>query len=71
MRKTKGWVDLQVNGYIGIDFSSMALLYLNINLPSAFDVGLLYFSEPEFPFNRIYDVRIFSPEMVPEGKNAL
>ncbi len=25
MRKTNGWVDLQVNGYIGIDFSSMEL----------------------------------------------
>jgi len=54
-----------------LDFSSMILLYLNLDRPKAFDVGLLYFSEPEFPFNRIYDSRIFSPEMMPEGKNAL
>lgn len=55
----------------GLDFSSEVLLYLNLNRPNAFDVELLYFSESEFPFNRIYDVRLFSPEMLPEGKNAL
>jgi len=55
----------------GLDFSSMVLLYLNLNRTDAFNAPLLYFSEREFPFNRIYDIRLFSPEMTPVGKNAL
>jgi len=55
----------------GLDFASMILLYLNLNQPDAFNVELLYFSEVEFPFNRIYDVGLFSRAMVPEGKNAI
>jgi protoporphyrinogen oxidase len=55
----------------GLDFASMILLYLNLNQPDAFGVELLYFSEEEFPFNRIYDVGRFSRAMVPEGKNAI
>lgn len=55
----------------GLDFSSMTLLYLDLNQPDAFGVELLYFSENEFPFNRIYDVGLFSRNMVPEGKTAL
>jgi protoporphyrinogen oxidase len=54
-----------------LDFTSEVLLYLNIDGPSAFGVHLLYFSEAEFPFNRIYDVGLFSRGMVPVGKNAL
>lgn len=56
---------------LGLDFTSMILLYLNLNQPDAFGVELLYFSEDEFPFNRIYDVGMFSRAMVPEGKNAI
>jgi protoporphyrinogen oxidase len=55
----------------GLDFTSEVLLYLNLDGERAFDVHLLYFSESVFPFNRIYDIRLFSPEMVPPGKNAL
>ncbi len=56
---------------MGLDFTSEVFLYLNLNIPDAFKVPLLYFSEDEFPFNRIYDVGFFSRAMVPEGKNAL
>lgn len=54
-----------------LDFTAEVLLYLNLDGPSAFGVHLLYFSESEFPFNRIYDVGLFSRDMVPAGKNAL
>jgi protoporphyrinogen oxidase len=54
-----------------LDFTSEVLLYLNLDVPRAFDVHLLYFSEAEFPFNRIYDVGLFSRQMIPLGKNAL
>lgn len=54
-----------------LDFTSEVFLYLNIRRPNIFGVPLLYFSEPEFPFNRIYDVGIFSRKMVPDDKNAL
>jgi protoporphyrinogen oxidase len=54
-----------------LDFTSEVLLYLNLDGPQAFGVHLLYFSEAEFPFNRIYDVGLFSSGMVPQGKNAL
>jgi protoporphyrinogen oxidase len=54
-----------------LDFTSEVLLYLDLQGERAFDVHLLYFSESVFPFNRIYDIRLFSPEMVPPGKNAL
>ena len=59
------------NAAAELDFTSEVLLYLNIDGPSAFGVHLLYFSESEFPFNRIYDVGLFSKDMVPAGKNAL
>jgi protoporphyrinogen oxidase len=55
----------------GLDFTSEVFLYLNINKTHAFDVPLVYFSEPEFPFNRAYDLGIFSRKMVPENKNAV
>ncbi len=56
---------------MGLDFTSEVFLYLNLNVPDAFKVPLLYFSEDEYPFNRIYDVGMFSRAMVPKGKNAL
>jgi len=55
----------------GLDFASMVFLYLNINKPDVFGNHLYYFSDDEFPFNRIYDVGLFSRDMVPPGKNAL
>jgi protoporphyrinogen oxidase len=54
-----------------LDFTAEIFLYLNLKQVDAFHVELLYFSENEFPFNRIYDVGMFSRAMVPEGKNAL
>ncbi|MBU1147950.1 MAG: hypothetical protein KKD11_06310, partial [Candidatus Omnitrophica bacterium] len=55
----------------GLDFTSEVFLFLDVKKPDIFKISLLYFSEPEFPFNRAYDVGIFSRRMVPEGKNAL
>ena len=55
----------------GLDFTSEIFLYLNVKRRDVFGVPLLYFSEPEFPFNRIYDVGMFSNKMVPPGRNAL
>jgi protoporphyrinogen oxidase len=54
-----------------MDFTSEVFLYLKIDGELIFNVPLLYFSEMEFPFNRVYDVRSFSADMVPKGKNAL
>jgi protoporphyrinogen oxidase len=55
----------------GLDYSSMVLLYLDINKPDVFGNHLYYFTEDEFPFNRVYDVGLFSRDMVPPGKNAI
>lgn len=54
-----------------LDFTAEVFLYLNINHPDVFGLPLFYFSEPEFPFNRIYDVGVFSKNMVPMDKTAL
>lgn len=55
----------------GLDFTSEVFLYLNLKREHVFEAPLFYFSEEEFPFNRIYDVGIFSKKMVPKGKTAL
>jgi protoporphyrinogen oxidase len=55
----------------GLDFSSEVFLYINVNKPDILRVPVLYFSDSEFRFNRIYDVGIFSRKMVPPGKNAI
>lgn len=55
----------------GLDFTSEVLLYLNVDREEVFNVPVLYFAQEEFPFNRIYDVGLFSRRMVPKGKTAL
>jgi protoporphyrinogen oxidase len=55
----------------GLDFTSDIFLYCNIRREDVFGVPLLYFSEPEFFFNRIYDIGIFSRKMVEPGKTAI
>ncbi len=54
-----------------LDFTAEVLLYLDLDKPEAFGVPLLYFSEWEFPFNRVYDIGIFSRDMVPANRNSL
>jgi protoporphyrinogen oxidase len=54
-----------------LDFTAEVFLYLNLKQAGGFGVPLLYFSETEFPFNRVYDVGLFSRAMVPPGRNAL
>jgi len=56
---------------LSLDFTAEIFLYLNLKVPRAFNIPLLYFSDSAFPFNRVYDVACFSRQMVPEGKNAL
>ncbi len=46
-------------------------LYLKINKPKVFDSFLTYFSSPDIPFNRIYDVRSYSADCLPEMKTGL
>lgn len=54
-----------------LDFTADIFLYLNVNRQDVFGVPLLYFGQDDFPFNRIYDVGLFSRDMVPPGKNAV
>lgn len=54
-----------------IDFTSEVLLYMVINKPSVFKAPLFYFSEPEFPFNRVWDIGLFSADMVKKGTSLL
>ena len=46
-------------------------MFIKTNKVNIFDVPLVYFQNPKLPFNRIYDVRVFSPDCVPKDKNAL
>jgi len=55
----------------GLDFTSQVFLYLNTKSPDVFNLEIFYFSEEEFPFNRVYDVGLFSRAMVPPGRNAV
>lgn len=54
-----------------LDYTAMKLLYIHVNKKRVFKQHLAYFSEDEFPFNRIYDVSVWSPAMVPTGKTAI
>ncbi len=47
------------------------LLFLKIDRPKVFDSYLTYFSSPDIPFNRIYDVRSYSPDCLPDRKTGL
>ncbi|MBF0146997.1 MAG: NAD(P)-binding protein [Magnetococcales bacterium] len=54
-----------------IDYTAMIFLYLELDTTDPLGVDILYFSEKEFPFNRISDVGKFSRDMVPAGRTAL
>ena len=54
-----------------IDFTSEVLLYMVIQRNYVFNVPLLYFSETEFPFNRVCDMGLFSPQMVKKGTSLI
>ncbi|MBF0261256.1 MAG: FAD-dependent oxidoreductase [Magnetococcales bacterium] len=54
-----------------LDYAALVLLYLDLDHIDPLGSHILYFSEPEFPFNRISDVGKFSRDMVPEGQTAL
>jgi protoporphyrinogen oxidase len=54
-----------------LDFTAEVFLYMNVKRETIFGLPLFYFSERDFPFNRVYDVGIFSRDMCQDGKNAL
>ncbi|MBN1292898.1 MAG: FAD-dependent oxidoreductase [Candidatus Latescibacteria bacterium] len=60
-----------IDSALSLDFTAEVFLYLNVKHTDVFGLPLFYFSGDEFPFNRIYDVGIFSRSMVPQGKNAI
>ena len=55
----------------GLDFCSERLLYIKVNKETVFDSMLVYFQSPEIKFNRVYDLRRFSPYCVPLSKDAI
>ncbi|MHB8773435.1 MAG: FAD-dependent oxidoreductase [Syntrophales bacterium] len=59
------------NAASSLDFTSEIFLYLKVTGETIFNVPIFYFAETEFPFNRTYDIRLFSEHMVPKGKNAI
>jgi len=72
VRKLDGDVPAPVKAAAAeLDFTAEVLLYLDLKKPDACGVPLLYFSDWEFPFNRVYDIGIFSRDMVPENRNSL
>lgn len=55
----------------GLDYCAMTLLYIKVTRENVFDVPIVYFSDPDVKFNRVYDVGHFSRKCVPAGKTAL
>jgi protoporphyrinogen oxidase len=60
-----------VNAAVKLEFTAMKLLFIHVRKEMVFSQHLAYFSEKEFPFNRIYDVSVWSRDMVPLGKTAI
>ena len=54
-----------------LEFCSGRLLYLKCNAENILSNQVIYFQSPQIKFNRIYDLRRFSPFCVPQGKNAI
>ncbi|MDP3937409.1 MAG: FAD-dependent oxidoreductase, partial [Deltaproteobacteria bacterium] len=55
----------------GVHYRSARLMYLLVDREQISGTPWIYFSNPEVIFNRIYEIRVFSSEMVPAGKTAL
>ncbi len=55
----------------GIHYRSVRLMYLLVDREQISGTPWIYFSNPEVIFNRIYEIRVFSDDMVPAGKTAL
>ncbi len=55
----------------GMHYRAARLVYLLLDAEQASTTPYIYFSNPEVIFNRIYEIRCFSPDMSPAGKTAL
>ena len=55
----------------GLKHRDLVLAYVVFEKNRLFDDNWLFFPEEEFVFNRIFEQKSFSPEMVPEGKTVL
>lgn len=58
-------------GAQGVHYRSVRLMYLLVDREQVSGTPWIYFSNPEVIFNRIYEIRTFSPDMTPAGKTAL
>jgi protoporphyrinogen oxidase len=54
-----------------LDYCSAVLLFLKVNRRNVLPSAMLYFSDPNIPFSRIYDVGMYSSAMVPDGKTMI
>jgi protoporphyrinogen oxidase len=55
----------------GMHYRSARLMYLLVDREQVSGTPYIYFSNPEVLFNRIYEIRCFSPDMTPAGKTAI
>lgn len=54
-----------------LTYRSSVLLFIQLRVELSLPGTILYFSEPEILFSRLYDVSRFSKSMIPEGKGLL
>jgi protoporphyrinogen oxidase len=54
-----------------LKFRAMIFVFLEIDKPSVTDDHWIYFPDPDVIFNRISEMRNFSPDAVPDGKTSL
>jgi len=55
----------------GMHYRSARLMYLLVDREQVSGTPYIYFSNPDVLFNRIYEIRCFSPDMTPAGKTAV
>jgi protoporphyrinogen oxidase len=55
----------------GMHYRAARLMYLLVDREKVSGTPWIYFSNPDVIFNRIYEIRCFSPDMTPAGKTAL
>lgn len=60
-----------INAVKSLNYSSIRILYLQFKGGYILDKSILYYQDPNVKFNRIYDIKRFSPDCVPEGYNGI
>lgn len=56
---------------LSLEYSSLVLVYIALNMDRVRDDTWLYFPEGEIPFSRIYELANWSPTLVPKGRTCL